>query len=180
MKVWNDFVPERLFRMWETEVRAADYSGTVNPVDGVEYPDVTANVNRNLIAYCMTKCARALGKNVTPRTVFLRLTCDATDTAPHQAHNDEAMGEYTFLLYWQNGPGGTALVRHTSGDDLTHWERDTNVYDAWEEYDRVDMARNRAVMFDSKLMHRAEPVHGFGESATNGRIVLTIFFDTQE
>ncbi len=180
MKVWDDFVPERLFSIWEQEVRSKDYSGTVNPVDGVEYPDVTADVSPRLLAYCMTKCARALGKNVTPRTVFCRLTCEATDTAPHQAHNDEAMGEYTFLLYWQDGPGGTALVRHKSGDDITHWAEDTNVYDAWEEYDRVDMARNRAVLFDSKLMHRAEPVEGFGKDASDGRIALIIFFDSQE
>ena len=180
MKTWDNFIPDKLFDIWEQQVRSKDYRGVVNPVDGVMYPDVTDDVNPRLLQYCVTRCERALGKRVIPRTVFCRLTCASTDTAPHQAHNDEIMGAYTFLLYWQDGPGGTALVRHKSGDDIAHWERDTNVYDAWEEYDRVDMARNRAVLFDSKLMHRAEPVRGFGADASDGRIVLTIFFDIQE
>ena len=178
MKVWDNFLPH--FRGWEDWARNQDYAGAVNPEDGVEYPDVTANVDPVLVRYVQLKVGKYLGKKVVPNSVFMRLTCESTDTAPHQAHNDEIMGEYTFLLYWQDGPGGTALVRHKSGDDLAHWAEDTNNYDAWEEYDRVEMAANRAVVFDSRLMHRAEPVHGFGKDASDGRIVLTIFFDTQD
>ena len=180
MRVWDNFLPEAYYGRFEEQVRALDYAGAVNPEDGVEYPDVTADVDPSLLHYCHKRCERVTKKILKPRTVFHRLTCDGTSTAPHQAHNDEIMGDYTFLLYWQDGPGGTALVRHKSGDDIAHWAEDTNDYDAWEEYDRVDMARNRAVLFDAKLMHRAEPVAGFGKDSSDGRIVLTIFFDIQE
>jgi len=185
MKVWDSFLPN--FEKFEAEVRALDYTGTVNPVDNVMYPDVSAEVNPLLLEYITARCSKYLGKKVVPKTAFHRLTCASTDTAPHQAHNDEDMGQYTFLLYWQDGPGGTALVEHAGGwkypqtdAEVKTWARDTNVYESWIEYDRVEMEANRATVFDSRIMHRAEPVQGFGECSADGRIATIVFFDTQE
>lgn len=185
--IWDDFVKGPLFDKWEKEVRELEYAGEVNPVDGVEYPDVSTKVNPTLLRYCMARCSRILGKRVVPNTAFLRLTCESTGTAPHQAHNDADMGDYTFCLYWQDGPGGTAFLYHKDGwaapeteAEVVQWKTDTNNYLAWDEFERVEMARNRATLFDSRIMHRAEPVHGFGKDASDGRIVLTVFLDIQE
>lgn len=103
-----------------------------------------------------------------------------TNTAPHQSHNDISMGEYTFLMYFQDGPGGTDLVQHkeTGCRDGSHTEecqRDTNEYDAWEVVESVKMKANRGILFPSQYLHRAEPVEGFGEDTSDGRIVLVVF-----
>jgi hypothetical protein len=94
------------------------------------------------------------------------------------------MGDYTFLLYMQDGPGGTSFVRHkeqgmehgpADDQELAAWKKDTNIPDAWEINGIVGMKENRACIFDSSFMHRAEPVEGFGNDVDDGRLVLTAF-----
>jgi hypothetical protein len=178
VKIYDDFLED--YDRFAAFAHGCDFTGTVNPYDGVFYPDICADVPSVVLEQIMEK----LGP-INPEIIFMRLTSESTDTAPHQAHTDTAMAPYTFLLYLQDGPGGTSMVRHKEtgmeGDPLTEiehafWERDTNVPDAWEVRDMVDMKANRAVVFPSYMMHRAEPIGGFGKGTEDGRIALIMFF----
>jgi hypothetical protein len=120
-------------------------------------------------------------------TLFMRLSLEGVPV-PHQAHTDSLMGTKSMMLYL-NRPehcvGGTSFVKHKKTGMLLNprdqfeqrvWELDTNKYNAWEKYEQVDMKSNRAAIFPANLMHRAEPIGGFGTDATNGRLVLTMFY----
>ena len=181
MKVWDSFLPS--FHTWNAHARSRDYSGAVNPEDGVRYPDVTSDVHPAVLNFSMTRIGNYLGKEVSCDLPFMRLTSSETETAPHQAHHDAIQGEYTFILYFQDGEGGTDFVTHVDeGDDVSveTWQRDTNVYDKWEVTGGVEMKANRAVLFPSAQMHRAEPVNGLGDGVIDGRIVLTLFVNTHD
>ena len=180
MIVFENFLDD--FESFNTYVRQLKYDGAVNPRDGVTYPDISTDIPPELEERVRQKLSRAMGRHLDVATTFLRLTCTGTTTAPHQAHNDEVMGDYTFLLYMQGGPGGTDLVQHIAtgdllGDYAEACMRDTNDYDAWKVRASIKMKKNRAVIFNSRLLHRAEPVEGFGDGAENGRIVLTLFLN---
>ncbi len=164
--------------------RSLSYGGVVNPQDGVLYPDVSSDVPFDTVAEIKYKLEHTLAFTVNISMSFFRLTNTKTSTAPHQAHNDVVMGDFTFLLYMQNGEGGTSFVYHkdegmehgpVNDEELAVWKRDTNILDAWEINGVVGMKENRACIFDSSFMHRAEPVNGFGNTVDNGRLVLTAF-----
>lgn len=188
MKEIPDFSDK--FEQWDWHARGLDYSGEVNPVDGVEYPDVSSDVPDEIKEYVVQKLLETTGLRLKINTIFWRLTTEETPTAPHQAHTDSSMGRFTFILYMQDGPegAGTALVKHkTTGgldqDPWTNaefdvWKRDMNDYDAWVIKKLFPMEANKAVLYHSKLMHRAEPVGGFGKDVTDGRLVLTAFLDS--
>jgi len=178
----DDFLDD--FDRFNAWARAQEFQGAVNPVDGVEYPDIVTYLPVEIMQEIRDKVGD-VGKSFE----FMRMTNENTATAPHQAHNDITMGQMTFLLYLQDGEGGTSLVRHKKTGLYTQprssyeqrlWERDTNVPDAWEITDMVPMKANRAVWYPSEWMHRAEPIHGFGKDATDGRIALIMFFDKEE
>jgi hypothetical protein len=89
--------------------------------------------------------------------------------------------------------GGTEIVRFRNeelgegGGDMEYgptdeygveiWKEYTNDQYAWERVNICEMKPNRAFIFDSRLMHRAAPIGGFGSNAQDGRLVLTVFFD---
>ncbi len=163
----------------------AEFSGVENPADGVVYPDVTIDIPDLVRDEIQTHLDRIFERPVHINTMFMRLTSDATFGAPHQAHTDSVMGEFTLLLYLNDESGGTSLVRHVdtgmdrdpeTNEQYEAWVRDTNVPDAWEITEMVQMRKNRANIIDAHLMHRAEPVGGFGDGQADGRIVLTAFF----
>ena len=163
----------------------ADYAGIENPADGIVYPDVTTDIPKQCLLEIERRLDEVMGWPVNIKTIFMRLTCDNTSGAPHQAHNDSVMGDYTLLLYLNDGPGGTSFVIHKEtglkGNPQTEeqfeaWQRDTNIPDAWEIYEMGEMKQNRANIIPASRMHRAEPVGGFGSDASDGRIVLTAFF----
>lgn len=189
-RVIDNFLPN-----W-SELRAycdsASYDDIVNPVDGVTYPGICVDVPTEVKHELSKRLAVVHGNNVELRTVFFRLSPKGT-VAPHQAHTDSTMGQYSMMLYMnhdRDAEGGTSLVRHkatgiTSDENLSEfgqriWLRDTNDYDKWSIYKLVGMRPNRAFVFDSRLMHRAEPVQGFGFSKKNARLVLTAFYDLGE
>lgn len=164
----------------------SEYSGVVNPADGVRYPDITADIPTECLDEIQERLDEVMGRDVDINTIFMRLTSRNTHDTPHQAHNDLVMGDYTLLLYLNDGPGGTSFLKHIetgmdaqpqSEDEYTMWVRDANVPDAWEITDMVYMKENRANIIDADRMHRAEPVGGFGNGAMDGRIVLTAFFE---
>ena len=103
---------------------------------------------------------------------------------PHQVHSDYSMGDYSLMVYVSDGDGGTSLVRHKKTGIAYNPEcdefvklivEDQNIHDAWEITDSVLIRPNRAFIFDSRRLHRAEPVGGFGEGKTS-RVVFTCFF----
>lgn len=166
--------------------RKLSYEGVENPADGVTYPDISTQVPEPTLHEIKEVLEKEVGHEIRIGAAFFRLTTKNTEGDPHQAHNDTAMGRYSFMLYMQDGPGGTALVRHKATGldrdpwtprEWEAWRDDTNREDAWEITYLADMKANRGFLFDSKLMHRAEPVGGFGNDASDGRLVLTVFFN---
>lgn len=156
-----------------------DYSGVENPADGVFYPGVSLEIPENIQQEVKSRIERAMDKEVSINAIFLRLSTKGM-FAPHQAHHDGIMGQYSLMLYL-NRPehcmGGTSFVRHISGDDLARWEIDHSDPTKWEITDLCVMEPNKACIFNAELMHRAEPIGGFGDSPENGRLVLTAFFN---
>lgn len=176
------------FEKLAEHARSVQYGDVENPADGVTYPDISIEVPEPVAREVAGKVSQLVGRKLRVNTIFFRRTCAETETAPHQAHTDSAMAEYTFIGYMQDGPEGTgtSLVRHKrhgfNSDPWTEgefqaWKRDTNNYDAWEIEDLTQMKANRAAIYQSKMMHRAEPVGGFGDCNDNGRIVLVCFLE---
>ncbi len=162
----------------------ATYADVVNPVDGVAYPGIC----RDIPEYVTEAIQQRLGK-INIKALFMRLSL-AGVIAPHQAHTDSTMGQFSLMLYMnqaKDSTGGTSLVRHIdtgieSDVGLTEtgrriWLRDTNRPQKWSVTKLAWMQPNRAFIFPAHLMHRAEPVGGFGTNSKNGRLVLTAFFD---
>lgn len=178
----DDFLAD--FDSFRDYCNSLDYAGVTNPADGVFYPGVSLAIPGEIADEVREKIERIEGVPVSIRAIFLRLSTRGME-APHQAHTDAIMGKKSFMLYLSEGEGGTALVRHVSGMDRTPvdedhrllWERDTNTPDAWQITDICEMRPNRACIFDADLMHRAEPVGGFGENSLDGRLVLTAFYE---
>jgi hypothetical protein len=155
----------------------ANYEDVTNPVDGVVYPGICRDVPEFDILNRLRRL-RFLGPIENP-TMFMRLSTEGT-TPPHWAHSDESMGRYSLMLYLnraEHAKGGTALLRHRDGEpDIEVWARDTNLPEQWEILSVCEMRPNRAFIFRSELWHAALPIGGFGKDATNGRLVLTVFF----
>lgn len=164
----------------------AVYQDVVNPVDGVTYPGITM-LPAWMIVEVLQGVRKMMGWSPICRTIFARLSLAGTK-APHQAHTDNSMGQYSLMLYL-NRPedccGGTALLQHWNGMERAPTEqadvdlamRDTNIHSAWSPMLDVAMKTNRAFIFAADLFHRAEPVGGFGSTPQDGRLVLTMFFD---
>ena len=165
---------------------SVDYKGVVSPDDGVLYPDISLEIPPECQCELQACLDEIMLGSADIKRLFMRLTSLHTSGAPHQAHNDSVMGDFTLLLYLNDGPGGTSFVKHRdtgmdaqpeTQEQYEAWVRDTNVPDAWKITEMVEMKENRANIFESDRMHRAEPIGGFGEDASDGRIVLTAFFE---
>jgi len=186
----NRFVGDNFlsnFDSFREHMLAADYGGVVNPVDKVTYPDCSYDIPETVKAEIVSRLSHMTGRVIDPIHGFVvRLTAAHTATAPHQAHTDAVMSQFTFLLYLSDGVGGTALVSHketgmnanpVNDEELAVWERDHNIYDAWNIDELIPMKANRAVIIPSELMHRAEPVEGYGSTVYDGRLVLISFIN---
>lgn len=180
--VIDHFLPD--LQGWREWADTATYEDVVNPLDGVSYPGICKDVP----AYGTRKRLESvMGSAVRINTIFTRLSL-AGVPVPHQAHTDAVMGQFSLMVYLNRAEhcrGGTSLVRHVNGMDRNPldeeqrmtWERDTNIPEMWKPYSMCNMQPNRAFIFQADLMHRAEPIGGFGDSPENGRLVLTAFFD---
>jgi hypothetical protein len=165
----------------------AKFEPVGNPEDGVLYPGICLDLPERPETEIYEKVLRLYGK-IKPRSIFLRLSTAGTPV-PQQAHTDIAMGKYSMMLYLnepQHCRGGTALIEHKetklrraprNPSEVAVLARDENNYDAWSTRYLCKMKTNRACFFKAHLMHRAEPIGGFGKDATDGRLVLTFFFD---
>lgn len=170
----DEFLPDfDDFRAW-ADVQS--YGPVINPADGVEYPGICKSVP---VFGTRVRLQAIMGQPVNIRTAFMRLSLEGS-RAPHQAHNDALMGQYSLMLYLNRAEhcrGGTSLVRHVSGDDISYWHTDHSDPDKWQVYSMAEMQPNRAFIFRAELFHRAEPIGGFGNDPANGRLVFTCFFD---
>jgi hypothetical protein len=171
--VIDNFLPD--YDSFRGEAIKSSFAGEINPLDGVMYPDISIAIPDGVRSLIIFRLIEIYGE-IKAGLMFMRLTTKNTDTAPHQAHHDLIMGEYTCLLYMSEG-GGTSILGHIEGEVTEElWARDTNIYDRWVIKEMIPMKHNRLVVFPSGWMHRAEPVGGFGDCAENGRLVLTFFF----
>lgn len=175
----------------EAHAHTLNYSGVINPVDSVLYPGISVDVPEQFKKEIERKIQQYF--NVSDDLFWasiplvFRLTLEGTN-APHQAHTDAIMGQYNFILYFNDGDEntGTSILRHKDtgieiapGDPelLQRLHEETNEYDNWEIVELCQAKKNRAAIIPSKLYHRAEPVGGFGTTPESGRLVLLCFFN---
>lgn len=150
--------------------------------DGAVYPAICNEVPRTIKRDLYRAIEEKVGFNITPNNTFLR-RLERGSVEPYQAHTDLNMGDYTCIVYKQ-GIGGTSFLRHKetgmmdneSDFDFDAWERDRNVYDAWGIWHFETQAPNKAIIYDATLMHRGEPIDGFGVG-DEARELLICFFD---
>lgn len=176
----DNFLPDRLAQLLRAYADRAEFEDLDNDADGVAYPGICSTLPAAVVTHVLERCKQAVGGKISRPTMFMRLSLPGMP-APHQAHHDAVMGTHSLMLYLTRNehvaPGaGTSFVRHRSGDDEKFWERDTHRPEAWEVWSLCPMKFNRACLFDAALMHRAEPVGGFGTGRHDGRLVLTCFF----
>lgn len=164
------------FDGWRQWADGLTYEDETNPADGVVYP----GIYRHVPTWGTRQRLAGFFGDVRINALFLRLSVDGV-AVPHQAHDDSVMGRYSLMVYMNRAEdccGGTSLVRHVDGDITPDvWARDTNIPDQWEVTSLCEMKPNRAFIFRADLMHRAEPIGGFGKDAAGGRLVMTAFFD---
>lgn len=164
----------------------AEYGDVQSDVDGVTYPGISMKLPEFVVDDVVNRLTDVMGP-VTINTLFMRLSTEGM-VAPHQAHTDAVMGEASLMVYLTPEPycqGGTAFVRHkengmdldpVTDSEVAVWQKDVNNPDMWDTLEVCEMRPNRACIFNAARMHCAHPIGGFGDSAKNGRLVLTAFF----
>ena len=173
--IYDDFLPH--FDAWRAMADEATFADLRSPVDGVVYPNIcqlpefAPAIAEALLAHT--------GRTWQIHHLFMRLSVEGCKP-PHWAHHDASMGEYSLMIYLnrpQHCQGGTALLQHVSGTDPdeAQWRLDTNRMDRWKIQSQCHMATNRAFLFQSRLLHAALPITGFGTDQTNGRLLMTAF-----
>jgi hypothetical protein len=162
-----------------------------NPADEVFYPNVSLDIPEAIKKEVEDAIKEEFGEDIVVNAMFLRQSSLGV-YCPHPVHTDTLMGEWAVMLYLnreEDCRGGTSFVKHTetglydnpqTPEELSIWEKDYNNLDAWSIYDMAYMEPNTAVLFDGDLMHRAEPVGGFGDTNENSRLVLAVFFNEGE
>lgn len=178
----DEFLSPADFMALRNFADVAAFTSIENPQDGIVYPEVLAIQDEIGIAH---KLSLIMGSHVRLRLTVLRRS-RADIPAPQQAHDDVAIHSsmYSMILY-MNMPedcrGGTSLLRHIpTGIEVganSGWEQDQNIPDKWESVVMAPMRTNRCFIFPSCLIHRSEPVGGFGYTPKDARLVLACLFD---
>ena len=158
---------------------SCEFADRENPVDGVVYPHIFDDIPEHI--------KDEIREKIQPRRDFMFMRMSPENAhAPHIAHTDNSMGKYSLMLYLNDGPGGTSLLRHKKtgicyapedGEYTAIAQADMNRIDAWAVTEHIPMKQNRAAVFDAHYFHRADPVGGFGSTQADSRIVLTCFYD---
>lgn len=192
VKTVDDALVPKLAQSVREWAHHCEFGPVESPYDGVEYPDLVVDIPK-WIEVCL-RCAIADALDVHYNTIkigaqFFRLTTETTPPAPHGAHNDAIHGKYSAFYYVNEAPdgviAGTSLLRHratglnsqpASVYEWELWHRDTNEYNAWHIDELVKWKPNRLAIYPAERMHRAEPPGGWGQDATDGRLVLITFF----
>jgi hypothetical protein len=159
----------------------AEFKEEINTVDGAVYPAICLELPEAIHKSVVDKIQKAKGYEIEVNLMFLRANPEGSKE-PYQAHNDLNMGDNTLILYLKD-KGGTAFVEHIkTGMNQNNpclidtWLEDCNVKDAWRITDLISMKENRALFFDAEMMHRGEPVEGYG-TGNDARMILVCFFN---
>lgn len=161
-----------------------EFSDVVCPNDRVVYPNIFTEIPGKIREEILSKIKEATGIEPKDETMFMRMSPKGVH-CPHKVHHDSLMGEYSLMLYLNDGEGGTSIVRHNEtgigyapeNEIFTHIiQKDQNNPEKWERVETVQMKQNRAFIFEANRMHCAEPIGGFGKDQSDSRIVLTCFF----
>lgn len=105
-------------------------------------------------------------------------------------HSDLGWGTHALVLYFNEGPGGTAFWKHKAtgartiyvGDHelLAKVAPDWNDEAAWDLRELVTIKPNRALIYRSALFHSRYPFAAFGATPENGRLIAIAFFNLKE
>jgi hypothetical protein len=159
----------------------AKFDRTINEIDGADYPAICQDIPEHIKSTVVSSIEKEVGFKIEPQIMFLRANEEGA-SEPYQAHNDLNMGDHTFILYLTSD-GGTSFVKHKETgvdrnvDDFGDtWLKDCNDYGAWEVVGFCQMKPNRALFFDAEMMHRGEPVDGYG-SGKDARMILVCFYN---
>lgn len=174
----------------------AEFGDQQNLADGFCYPmtaviaaeDEVAAGYEALTEEVRQKFEVVLGVMVKMRLLVCRASPEGVH-APEQAHCDldiiEPSPQYTAIIYLnrpEHCKGGTSLLVHTPTGvqigSVPGWKEDQNDESKWRRTMFTPMQENRAAIFPSCLIHRSEPVGGFGKIEDgNARVVLVALFD---
>lgn len=165
--------------------KEAAFKDEVNPVDGVVYPLICADIPEPILHDIMFNLTyKVLSRLPKDPTCFMRRSPAGVDV-PHKFHTDNSMGDYSLMLYLEDREdAGTGFAKHIEtgatdsnidDDSLSKTIRDCNTDSKWQIYKEVEMVKNKALIFDASMFHVALPIGGFGE-ANKARTVLTCFF----
>lgn len=134
---------------------------------------------------------------IKPSLNFWKLSLDG-DNPEFKVHSDDIMNKHVALLYFsrdEHATGGTAFWKHVSGltemptvpaleaegfnhGVFCHW-LSGEVLDPskWTCTDIIGFKFNRLMISSTQAFHSRAPFVGWGNDATNGRLVWTCFFD---
>jgi hypothetical protein len=180
MMVIDNFINN--FHSLNDYAKGAEFKDEVNDIDGVVYPLICREIPESIYSSVIDAIGKNFKKPVKP-LMFMRRSPKGVH-CPHKVHSDNSMGKYSLMLYMSDDVHGTSFLRHnvTGAKHVRYNDNivgaiieDQNNDDAWRVYQMNYGAVNRAVIFDAHLLHRAEPVGGFGDG-DNARTVLTCFF----
>ena len=159
----------------------AEFKVEQNDADGAYYPAIHLDIPQKFKDSFIAKIEEVKGFKIKPKMIFLRANAEG-QKEPYQAHNDLNMSDYTCILYMTE-VGGTAFVEHINtgvnkNDESFYntWIKDCNNYDAWKINDYCNMQENRALFFNAEMMHRGEPVEGYG-NGKDTRMIMVCFYD---
>jgi len=180
MILLDDFLPS--YDELKAFSLTCDYVDEVNPIDGVTYPHICRDIPEHLQEEILQTIEHTMGQEPEDPLLFLRASPEGCK-APHMAHTDYSMGDWSFMLYLTD-VGKTSFLRHVDSGIMyqpmvqTYVEtvvRHQNDPSKWEVYQVAEMKENRACIFDSGLLHCAEPIGGHGHGGSQ-RTVATCFF----
>lgn len=172
-KLIENMFPQTLYEQMEFHARTAPEESILNPVDGVLYPHIIKSIPNEIIREFFPKGS----------TMFFRRSPKGV-RAPNRYHNDVSQGSVSVIVYFEDDhEGGTSFVYHKPTgiacapqryDDLELLRADSNDLSKWEAHTKIEAKKNRALVYDTRLFHCAEPFggKGLGESA---RVVFTVF-----
>lgn len=174
IRVIDNFLTERSYNDLLVQVACGPFDDEANPVDGVVYPLICKFIPSS-VSDEVDDIFGAGGVE------FLRASPEGV-YCPHPVHHDGSMGRLSLMIY-TSSVGGTAVMAHKRTGCMVAPQdealadviaSDCSDIDAWEIIEIAEAKPNRAAIFDSRLMHAAQPFGGFGSGAT-ARAVYTRF-----
>jgi hypothetical protein len=184
----DDFFPN--FEAVRKMVCELEYTEQANPDDGLQYPSSHVFNDPELSEAIGNRLGAILGRRKANIRLLVARMSKAGAPCPEQAHTDEAIINppplYTAVIYCntlEQCRGGTSLLAHAeTGRHVGIGEqekRDQNDASKWNMVMQCPMYPNRAAIFPSPIIHRSEPVGGFGSDATDARVVIVALFDLE-